>query len=58
MVVASACRMIVTMAVRGAVGMHMLVFMMGVFAVNAYFSSAATACGTHLLSPSKLLRVP
>jgi hypothetical protein len=58
MVVASACRMIMIMAVRGAVGMDMLVFMVAVFTVNAYFSSAATACGTHLLSPSKLLRVP
>jgi uncharacterized membrane protein len=39
--------MFVIVTVRGAVGMHMIVFMMGVFPVNFYFSIAATTRRTH-----------
>jgi hypothetical protein len=38
---------VVIMAVRGAVGMHMIVFVMGMFAIDSYFTGAATARGAH-----------
>jgi hypothetical protein len=44
---ACALSMIVLMAVRGAVGMHMIVLMVNVFALDLHLSIAAAASGTH-----------
>jgi len=37
----------VNVTVRGAVGMNMIMFMMGVFAIYFDFTNSAAACRTH-----------
>jgi hypothetical protein len=50
-----AAGMLVIVAMPGTVGMHMIMLMMGVFAIDFYFTGTAAARRTHRsLSPSTL----
>jgi hypothetical protein len=49
--------MLVIVTVPGAVGMHMLMLVMGIHAIDFHFTRTATARRTHHRSPTPL-RVP